>query len=150
MSNKSNSEELKIKEQFLINIKSRNDEKKYKFTKWLNAQSNPQNSFLSLIEHCIDRFGYEDVTDHEIAKKLHTEILYFNSQDNIQLSEKSTGINHVNTRESSEQETPKKQQKPITEEKFVRKNNVEKNNVVETENETENEKNIIDADLTTF
>jgi hypothetical protein len=146
MSNKSNNEELKIKEQFLINIKSRNDEKKYKFTKWLNAQSNPQNSFLSLIEHCIDRFGYEDVTDHEIAKKLHTEILYFNSNEGIQLSEKTTGTNLIHASESSKLEPPIKQQKPIVKDKVVEKKIIE----TEKEDETENAENKIDADLSSF
>jgi hypothetical protein len=81
MSKKTVTDEMKIKDKFLINIASRTDEKKIKFTKWLNAQTNPQNSFLSIIEHCIDRFGYEDVTDHDIAKRLHTEILYFNHNE---------------------------------------------------------------------
>lgn len=79
--NKNGKDEIKIKGKFLINIESRTEEKKLKFTKWLNAQSNPQNSFLSLIEHCIDRFGYEDVMDHEVARKLYTELLYFNNKE---------------------------------------------------------------------
>ncbi|WP_368298890.1 hypothetical protein [Cytobacillus firmus] len=143
MSNKINNEELKIKEQFLINIKSRNDEKKYKFTKWLNAQSNPQNSFLSLIEHCIDRFGYEDVTDHEIAKKLHTEILYYNSNEGIQLSEKTTGKDLIHASESPESQSSIKQQKPIVKENFVEKKIIERDKEAETENK-------IDADLSSF
>lgn len=92
MSSKLNNEESKLKETFLINFKSRNDEKKLKFTKWLAAQSNPQSSFLSLIEHCIDRFGYQDVTDHEIAKKLHTEILYYNNQHISEIPEKKEQV----------------------------------------------------------
>ncbi|PTY92338.1 hypothetical protein [Heyndrickxia sporothermodurans] len=140
MTNKINNEEMKIKEQFLINIKSRNDEKKYKFTKWLNAQSNPQNSFLSLIEHCIDRFGYEDVTDHEIAKKLHTEILYYNSNEEIQLPEISTATNHINMKNSAELEPPKMKQKPASKEKVIEEKKVEVNE----------EKNNIDADLSSF
>ena len=126
MTNKINNEEMKIKEQFLINIKSRNDEKKYKFTKWLNAQSNPQNSFLSLIEHCIDRFGYEDVTDHGIAKKLHTEI--------------PTATNHINKKNSTELEPPKMKQKPAAKEKVIEEKKVEVNE----------EENNIDADLSSF
>lgn len=140
MTNKINNEEMKIKEQFLINIKSRNDEKKYKFTKWLNAQSNPQNSFLSLIEHCIDRFGYEDVTDHEIAKKLHTEILYYNSNEEIQLPEISTATNHINKKNSTELEPPKMKQKPAAKEKVIEEKKVEVNE----------EENNIDADLSSF
>lgn len=140
MSNKNNKEELKIKEQFLINIKSRNDEKKLKFTQWLNAQSNPQNSFLSLIEHCIDRFGYVDVTDHEIAKKLHTEILYFNSQEGIQLSEKNTGGNYIQTSKDSGSDSLEKQKQSIKKESIIKKEN---NDEVEEDNE-------INADLGSF
>lgn len=83
---KKNNVELKIKDKFLINIQSRPDEKKEKFTKWLSAQNNPQNSFLSLVEHCIDRFGYADIMEHEISKKLHTELVYSKSQEQVQLS----------------------------------------------------------------
>lgn len=81
--------ELKVRGKFLINIESRSEEKRIKFTKWINAQNNPQSSFLSLIEHCIDRFGYADVMEHEVAKKLHTELLYFGEQDYTQLNIKN-------------------------------------------------------------
>lgn len=74
--------EKKIREKFLINLSSRNPDSIAKFSKWLDSQTNPQSSFLALIEHSIDRFGYADVMDHEIAKKMHTEYLYFNN-DNI-------------------------------------------------------------------
>ena len=81
MTQQDNDKELKIKESFLLKISSRNDAQKIKFTKWINAQSNPQSSFLSLINHMIDRFGYEDVTDHEIAKKLYSEMLHYSEHD---------------------------------------------------------------------
>lgn len=69
--------DMKIKDKFPINLSSRSEEKRIKFTKWLNAQSNAQNSFLALVEHMVDRFGFADVTEHEIAKKLFTEKLEF-------------------------------------------------------------------------
>lgn len=137
MSNKGNKEELKIKEQFLINIKSRNDEKKLKFTKWLNAQSNPQNSFLSLIEHCIDRFGYEDVTDHEIAKRLHTEILYFNNSD---IAQSNLKMEEVNNQQTETKEIP---------EKIMRPKENKLTNKIEQKKDEEEEKNIV-ADLNSF
>ncbi|MGM0941303.1 MAG: hypothetical protein ACQEWU_10120 [Bacillota bacterium] len=109
--------QLKIKSKFLINIDSRTEEKKKKFTEWLAVQRNPQNSFLSLIEHCIDRFGYEDVTDHEIAKKLHTEILYFNNE-RIDQDDLRSRIN--NNYKSTERKNEKKEEsnKEVREEKI--------------------------------
>jgi hypothetical protein len=71
-------EDNDLKEKALLNYAARPHETKVKFSEWCNAQHNLQNSFLSLVEHMIDRFGYVDVCDHDIAKKLHTEILYFN------------------------------------------------------------------------
>lgn len=73
--------EKKIREKFLINLSSRNPDSIAKFSKWLDSQTNPQSSFLALIEHSIDRFGYADVMDHDIAKKMHTEYLYFNNEN---------------------------------------------------------------------
>ncbi|MED4057217.1 hypothetical protein ACQRXC_28890 (plasmid) [Niallia taxi] len=138
-----NNEEIKLKETFLINIKSRNDEKKLKFSKWLQAQSNPQNSFLSLIEHCIDRFGYEDVTDHEIAKKLHTEILYFNNQKISEVTEKSEQViksqNETKTNHIEEE---------LKNNNFV--NEVENNGVVNKEEPTKNKNEKPEIDLTSF
>ncbi|WP_121606015.1 hypothetical protein [Virgibacillus sp. Bac332] len=98
---------VKVKSRYLINIDSRADEQKRKFTKWIAAQRNPQNSFLSLIEHCIDRFGYEDVTDHNIAKKLHTEILYFNNE-RIDQDDLRSKIN--NNYQSTERKNEKKEE----------------------------------------
>lgn len=38
--------------------------------KWVNAQSNVQNSITSLVRHMIEQFGYRDVTAHDIQKAL--------------------------------------------------------------------------------
>lgn len=85
--------EKKIRDKFLINLSSRNPESIAKFSNWLDVQTNPQSSFLAMIEHSIDRFGYVDVMDHEVSKKMHTEYLYFNNDNvmtnNIQKSEMS-------------------------------------------------------------
>ncbi|MCM3603142.1 hypothetical protein M3175_20595 [Robertmurraya korlensis] len=137
MSKKIGNEEQKIKGKFLINIESRTDEKKIKFTKWLNAQTNPQNSFLSLIEHCIDRFGYEDVTDHEIAKRLHTEILYFNNNDVPQTNIKMVEANNL------------KMDNEVEKEKIEIKKQVKKVSEVEPQEDPEDDNNII-ADLNSF
>lgn len=69
----------KIRESFLIKLQAKSPETKKKFSKWLDAQSNGQNSLLSLIEHSIDRFGFADIMDHEISKKMYTENLYYNN-----------------------------------------------------------------------
>lgn len=90
MAQQDNPEKIKIKNQFLINLGSRPDDKKVKFTKWINAQSNAQNSFLALIEHMIDRFGYEDITDHEVSRKLFSERLHFNNTENIPVIQQKT------------------------------------------------------------
>lgn len=76
---RSKNDEDKIRETFLIKIKHRKMDQKVKINEWVKAQSNFQASMVSLIEHMIDRFGNEDITDHLIAKKLHTEMLYFNN-----------------------------------------------------------------------
>lgn len=82
MTQMKNDDDLKIKNSFLINLNSRSEEKKTKFTRWINAQSNAQSSILSVIEHMIDRFGYEDVMDHEVARKLYMEQLHFSNPEN--------------------------------------------------------------------
>ncbi|MEV2909468.1 hypothetical protein ABNF65_12665 [Paenibacillus larvae] len=38
--------------------------------KWVNAQSNVQNSITSLVRHMIEQFGYRDITAHDIQKSL--------------------------------------------------------------------------------
>jgi len=73
----SNVEPTKLKTSVLLKYTSRPEEKILKFSKFYHAQSNFQNSVLSMVEHMIDRFGYVDICDHEISKKLHTEMLQF-------------------------------------------------------------------------
>ncbi|MGG3879617.1 hypothetical protein [Bacillus smithii] len=70
----------KERKQLLIGLDNLNDKKKKKINQWVDAQLNYKNSILKLIEHAIYRFGYCDVTDYEIEKRLHTEMLVF-SQD---------------------------------------------------------------------
>lgn len=67
-----------LKDQVSLKFTSRPHETKVKFSKWYAAQNNVQNSMLSIVEHMIDRFGNVDVCDHEIAKKLYTEMIHFN------------------------------------------------------------------------
>ncbi len=94
------SNDFKIKDRFPINLSSRSEEKRIKFTKWLNAQSNAQNSFLALVEHMVDRFGYTDITDYEVAKKLFTEKLEFDQARDyaIKNDQQPTAVNHSNER----------------------------------------------------
>jgi len=43
--------------------------------KWIDAQSNIQNTLTSLALHMIDRFGYRNITDHDIQKIMYQELL---------------------------------------------------------------------------
>lgn len=83
MTQNNENNEMKLKNSFLLNMKSRNDKQKKMFTDWINAQSNPQNSFLALINHMVDRFGYADIMDHEVSKKLYREMMYFNNEETV-------------------------------------------------------------------
>ncbi|MGG1021104.1 hypothetical protein G3M81_23070 [Bacillus paralicheniformis] len=73
--------EIKNQNTIYLNIKHKKEEQKEKIAKWCENQSNKTNSILSLIEHAIDRFGNEDVMNHEIARKLYMERLYFDEKD---------------------------------------------------------------------
>lgn len=72
----------KAKGTIYLNFKNKSEEKKQKIYAWLQCQENQTNSILSLIEHAIDRFGYKDIMDHSISKKLYTEMLVFNEDGN--------------------------------------------------------------------
>lgn len=77
----SGKKEFKLKPRQSVNIESRSEEAIARFSKWVHEQNNFSSSILSLVEHCIDRFGYEDVLQHDIAKKLHKEQLYFSNKE---------------------------------------------------------------------
>lgn len=81
----------KIRQQFPINLEKRNDTTKVKINKWLDAQSNYSASVISIIEHMIERFGYVDVTDREISRKLYEEILHVGYKE-IQLEKTEINI----------------------------------------------------------
>lgn len=83
MTKQQNDKDLKVKESFLIKINSRNENQKITFTRWINAQNKPQDSLLAIINHMVDRFGYVDVMDHEISKKLYTEMLHFDNSSEV-------------------------------------------------------------------
>lgn len=127
-----NSGEKKIRKTFPINLSSRSEEKQLKFTDWINAQSNAQNSILSLIEHSIDRFGYVDVTDHDVAKKLYTEILTFNNQ----------------TAAKVEQAVISNDDNSFKEEKVKTENPLQQNDLKEEDKKEENDD--YEADLNSF
>lgn len=46
-----------------------------KVNRWVDAQSNIQLSLASIVLHMIDRFGYRDITEHDIQKILYQEPL---------------------------------------------------------------------------
>lgn len=43
--------------------------------KWINEQQSIQNSLTSVVLHFIDRFGYRNITDHDIQKLLYQELM---------------------------------------------------------------------------
>lgn len=76
--------EKKPPKQILVRLEGRpNMERIYK---WLEAQNNASLSTLSMINHMIDRFGYVDIMDHEVSKKLYQELLHFNAGENVSSS----------------------------------------------------------------
>lgn len=46
-----------------------------KVNRWIDAQSNIQLSLASIVLHMIDRFGYRNITEHDIQKILYQEPL---------------------------------------------------------------------------
>ncbi|MFE5473877.1 hypothetical protein [Bacillus safensis] len=88
--------ETKIKNTIYINITKKSETKKQKIAKWCENQPNLTNSVLSLIEHAIDRFGYEDVTDHDVERKLYIERLHFDSKGNHHESFDAITTHHIN------------------------------------------------------
>jgi len=51
----------------------KDEESRNKINKWCDNQEKIQVSLTSLVLHMIDRFGYKNITDHEIQKLLHQE-----------------------------------------------------------------------------
>ncbi|APO48517.1 hypothetical protein BS614_30820 (plasmid) [Paenibacillus xylanexedens] len=46
-----------------------------KVNRWIDAQSNIQLSLASIVLHMVDRFGYRNITEHDIQKILYQEPL---------------------------------------------------------------------------
>ncbi|WP_337035802.1 hypothetical protein [Paenibacillus illinoisensis] len=46
-----------------------------KVNRWIDEQSNIQLSLASIVLHMVDRFGYRDITEHDIQKILYQEPL---------------------------------------------------------------------------
>ncbi|SEP33466.1 hypothetical protein [Paenibacillus sp. OK076] len=57
-----------------------------KINRWIDEQSNIQLSLASLVLHMIDRFGYRNITDHDIQKILYQEPL-LNGMQSLPLSQ---------------------------------------------------------------
>ncbi|EJQ01739.1 hypothetical protein [Bacillus cereus] len=51
----------------------KDEEARNKINKWCDQQEKIQVSLTSLVLHMIDRYGYRNITDHEIQKLLHQE-----------------------------------------------------------------------------
>ncbi|HDR6828672.1 TPA: hypothetical protein QCV86_005639 [Bacillus thuringiensis] len=51
----------------------KDEEARSKINKWCDQQEKIQVSLTSLVLHMIDRFGYKNITDHDIQKLLHQE-----------------------------------------------------------------------------
>ncbi|MCM3227565.1 hypothetical protein [Terribacillus saccharophilus] len=81
MAKNQNEQSDTIKSTFLFNYTKRPPEQKERINAWFDAQYNKVSSIISLIDHCIERFGYEDVTSHEIQQRLFKERLYFDDEN---------------------------------------------------------------------
>lgn len=73
-------ENLEIKKQILIKLDKKEKAVQQRISRWLSAQTNYSLSIITLIENMIDRFGYSDITNHEVLKKLYTERMYYQNQ----------------------------------------------------------------------
>lgn len=107
-------DEIPLKTQVGLKLGARPHDKIVKFSKWYHAQSNAQNSFFSMVEHMIDRFGYVDICDHEIAKKLHTEMLHFSNPPEYVEAISNKAAVTLDSSTEKEPETPSKTQTEST------------------------------------
>lgn len=82
-----------IRETFLLNFKNRKLEQKQLVNDWINAQDNVTASVLSLIQHSVDRFGFVDVLDHEISKRLFAETLMYKGDIKVESENKEVQKN---------------------------------------------------------
>lgn len=65
----------------------KDEEARSKINKWCDQQEKIQVSLTSLVLHMIDRFGYKNITDHDIQKLLHQEFPLTNITKEESISE---------------------------------------------------------------
>ncbi|HDR8408373.1 TPA: hypothetical protein QC295_001561 [Bacillus cereus] len=96
----------------------KDEESRNKINKWCDNQEKIQVSLTSLVLHMIDRFGYKNITDHEIQKLLHQEfpLTGINTEEAIFESVKEIEKTHDSKSEKTH-DTQTSQKKIETEEK---------------------------------
>jgi len=65
----------------------KDEEARNKINKWCDQQEKIQVSLTSLVLHMIDRFGYKNITDHDIQKLLHQEFPLTSITKEVSISE---------------------------------------------------------------
>lgn len=137
---------LKIKKQLpVVKLDKKDQQTQERLSRWLEAQSNYSLSIITLIENMIDRFGYVDITNHEVLKKLYTEKLYY---ENDLKSPENQNIKSSNNLESIKvaKEENKENMKNDTEMKTEINNILVKDSNTVPNNDNKNNSNFNDDD----
>ncbi|HDR6957813.1 MULTISPECIES: hypothetical protein [Bacillus cereus group] len=95
----------------------KDEESRNKINKWCDNQEKIQVSLTSLVLHMIDRFGYKNITDHEIQKLLHQEfpLTGINTEEAIFESVKEIEKTHDTQTSQKKIETEEKNPVPVKE-----------------------------------
>ncbi|HFJ9281068.1 TPA: hypothetical protein ACGW6Z_005325 [Bacillus cereus] len=95
----------------------KDEESRNKINKWCDNQEKIQVSLTSLVLHMIDRFGYKNITDHEIQKLLHQEfpLTGINTEDATFESVKEIEKTHDTQTSQKKIETEEKNPVPVKE-----------------------------------
>jgi|SRR5699024_5501935 len=59
-----------------------------KLNKWLDQQKHIQQSIATLVLHAVDKYGYVNMTDYQMQKKLISETAYINQPPEVPETEK--------------------------------------------------------------
>lgn len=95
----------------------KDEESRNKINKWCDNQEKIQVSLTSLVLHMIDRFGYKNITDHEIQKLLHQEFPLTHISTEEAISDPVEKIEKIDSIPENTSNTPTSQKKIETETK---------------------------------
>jgi hypothetical protein len=138
--------ELNLKAKMIINYENKSDELKDKILRWRRNQSNLTGNVLSLIEHAINTFGFVDLLDHEIQRRLYQGLLFSegekvrveNPQTFAQTNTIENNSKYLAANNTSQEVTIKEEVANVIEEKEVKAVDVpEKNNEDQEDDEEE-------------